>query len=143
MSPPPPPVSEVPRPGVQNTLFKLSEKLNEKDLPVDGQQQSLLGRLSKKFKEKDLPVDGQQQSLLIQLPQEVRTIIWQYALSGNKIEFQEHGYLVSTRRLLGYPFRRFGYEWRTIIQEDDGASYVSRGLNVRHGTSLLKTCRLM
>ena len=140
MSPPPPPVI---LPGVQNTLFELSKSLNEKDLPVDGQQQSLLGRLSKKVSEKHLPVHGQKQSSLIRLPQEVRTMIWQYALSGKKIEFEEHEYIASTRRLLGYPFHCFGSEWRTIIQEDDGASLLSRELNVRHGTSLLKTCRLM
>ena len=128
MSPPPPseePTLPDPLPGVQNTLFKLSRELNGEHLPVDRQQQSLL---------------------FDRLPPEIRNIIWQYALSGKIIEFKEHGILKSKRLAgytLGYTFRGMIYKWRTVIQMDDGASRVSSRPNLRHGTALLKTCRLV
>ena len=114
MSPTPPseePTLPDPLPGVQNTLFKLSRKLNKEHVPVDRQQQSLLFN---------------------RLPQEIRKIIWQYALSGKIIEFKEH-----RKRLAGYIFRGMIYKWRTVIQMDDGASRVSSRPNLRHGTALL------
>ena len=124
MSPPPPseePTLPNPLPGVQNTLFKLSRKLNEEHLAVDRQQQSLL---------------------FDRLPQEIRKIIWQYALSGKMIECKEHGPLVRSR-LVGYTFYEIRDEWRTIIQIDDGAPRFAPRPNLRHGTALLKTCRLV
>ena len=124
MSPPPPseePTLPDPLPGVQNTLFRLSRKLNKKHLPVDRQKESLL---------------------FDRLPQEIRKIIWQYALSGKIIEFKEHGTL-KRKRLAGYAFRGMIYKWRTEIQMDDGASRLLSRPDLRHGTALLKTCRLV
>lgn len=108
-------------PGVQNTLFKLSRKLNEEHLPVDRQEQSFL---------------------FDRLPQAIRKIIWQYALSGKTIDFEEHG-PIKIKRLFGYPLYLRKDEWRTIIYMDDGAPPLLSRPNLRHGTALLKTCRLV
>ena len=92
------PTLRVPGLGIRNALFKSSKKLNKKHLTMD-----------------------QKQSTLIQLPLEIRTMIWQHVLGGNRIQ------IVCTN-----------------VHIDDGLWWqVSPMPIARYRTRLLQTCRLV
>ena len=114
------PTLRVPRLGIRNALFTSSKKLDKEHLLVDQQQKSIL----------------------IQLPPNIRKIIWQYVLGGMRIEFEEVSILRSLR-LPGYTLPYPIFEWRTTIQKDDGLSRDFFKPNLRQVTGLLKTCRLV
>lgn len=111
----------VPRLGIRNALLKSSKIVNEEHLLVNEQQQSIL----------------------IQLPRDIRKLIWQYVLGGKRVEFKLEQWIRAkrfARCTWGYAY---GCEWRTMIQTDDGPCSSMWRPNLRHVTSLLKTCRLV
>ena len=89
-----------------------------------------------------LPMD-QKQSTLIQLPPEIRRVIWQYVLGGKRIEIKEDR-VGRSKRFARYTFYDFEYKWSTMIQMDDGRPCNNLFTpKLRHVTCLLKTCRLV
>ena len=101
-----------------------------------------LSKSSKELDKEHLLVDQQQQSILIQLPPNIRKIIWKYVLGGMRIGLKEFS-ISGSLRLPGYTLLYPISKWRTIIQMDDGLYFDFFKPNLRHVTGLLKTCRLM
>ena len=131
-SPPPSEASTFPVTllRIKNALFKSSKKANKEPNQQESNQQE---------------PNQQEQSRLIQLPGEIREIIWHYVLGGKKIELQKES-ILREQRFWGckYTLPCLEDRWRTTTQMDDGSCLIDPFLPIlRHDTGLLRTCRLV